>query len=106
MQSEQYRVIPRIIVYGGPGCGKTTLCGKIAETFNVVHVSTGAILRNAIAEGTALGKEAKMYANRGELVPDEEMIEVILERLQQEDCVIRVGLRWVPANETTSRGSR
>ena len=89
MQSEQYRVIPRIIVYGGPGCGKTTLCGKIAETFNVVHVSTGAILRNAIAEGTALGKEAKMYANRGELVPDEEMIEVILERLQQEDCVIR-----------------
>ena len=87
MSSMEYRVTPRIIVYGGPGSGKSTISAKIAEIFQVVHVSTGDILRTAMAEGTALGKEAKMYANRGELVPDDEMIEIISDRLQQQDCV-------------------
>ena len=87
MGSTEYRLIPRIIVFGGPGSGKSTLSAKIAEIFQVVHVSTGDMLRAAMTEGTAIGKAAKLYANRGELVPDEEMIEMVLERLQKDDCI-------------------
>lgn len=60
-----------------------------SDEYGCVHVSSGALLRQAIEEGTRYGREAKMYMKRGEMMPDESMSDIILERLQQDDCVNR-----------------
>jgi adenylate kinase len=76
----------RIILLGPPGAGKGTHARDLAEALKVPHISTGDILREAVKRGTAVGLQAKSYMDRGELVPDEVMARVILERLAQEDC--------------------
>ena len=60
-----------ILIMGGPGAGKGTMSAKIVAKFNVNHISTGDIFRSEIGKGTALGMEAKSFMDKGLLVPDE-----------------------------------
>jgi len=75
----------RIVLLGPPGAGKGTQAKKLAERLQVAHISTGDILRQNVKEGTALGKEAKDFMERGLLVPDELMSKMLLERFSQKD---------------------
>lgn len=77
---------PKIIIAGAPAAGKGTQCEKIREDFGVIHLSTGDILRAAVKSGTDLGVKAKQYMDAGQLVPDELIIGVICDRLNEADC--------------------
>lgn len=72
----------KIVLLGAPGAGKGTQAKKLAEDFGYVHVSTGDMLRAAVAEGTDLGKKAKEYMDAGNLVPDDIIIGLVKDRLQ------------------------
>ncbi|QXM07331.1 adenylate kinase [Crassaminicella indica] len=76
----------RLVLLGPPGAGKGTQASGIVEKFNIPHISTGDIFRKNIKEGTELGKKAKAYIDQGLLVPDELVIAIVEDRLQQEDC--------------------
>ncbi|MBS5724799.1 MAG: adenylate kinase [Clostridiales bacterium] len=76
----------RLILLGAPGAGKGTQAGIISEKYNIPSISTGALIRQAIAEQTPLGMSAKAYTDTGALVPDEVVIGMIKERLAQPDC--------------------
>lgn len=76
----------RTILLGPPGAGKGTQAVKIVEKYNIPHISTGDIFRNNIKEGTDLGKRAQEYMNKGELVPDDLVIEIATTRLLEDDC--------------------
>lgn len=76
----------RIILLGPPGAGKGTQAAKLVEKYGVPHISTGDIFRENIKNGTALGKKAQEYMNRGELVPDEVVVEIATDRLTKPDC--------------------
>jgi adenylate kinase len=76
----------RLIFLGPPAAGKGTQAKRLAAEYGIPHISTGDILRAASKGGTYLGREAKRYMNRGALVPDDVMIGIIKERLQQSDC--------------------
>lgn len=75
----------RIVLLGPPGSGKGTQAALLKEHLGVPHISTGELLRTAVAEGTALGKKAQGFMDRGELVPDELMLGLIEERLGADD---------------------
>jgi adenylate kinase len=75
-----------LILMGLPGAGKGTQAEKIVEKYDIPHISTGDMFRLAIKEGTELGKEAKSYMDKGELVPDEVTIGIVRERLSKPDC--------------------
>ncbi len=77
----------RLIFLGPPGAGKGTQAQIISENYQIPHVSTGDILRAAVAQETPLGKQAKDYMNRGELVPDALILNLIQDRLSYEDTV-------------------
>jgi adenylate kinase len=74
-----------LILLGPPGAGKGTQAERLQDDFPLAYVATGDILRAAVADGTDLGKEAKAYMDRGELVPDDVIIGVILDRLAESD---------------------
>jgi adenylate kinase len=74
-----------LILLGPPGAGKGTQAERLQEDFPLAYVATGDILRAAVKEGTELGTEAKAYMDRGELVPDDVIIGVILDRLAESD---------------------
>ncbi|MGC6177786.1 adenylate kinase [Lacrimispora sp. 38-1] len=76
----------KIIMLGAPGAGKGTQAKKIADKYQIPHVSTGDIFRSNIKEGTQLGRKAKEYMDQGALVPDELTIGMLMDRIQQEDC--------------------
>ena len=75
-----------LILLGPPGAGKGTQAGKLKEKFNIPHISTGDIFRENIKNGTELGKRAKEYMDKGELVPDELVIGIVTSRLDEADC--------------------
>lgn len=75
----------RLIFLGAPGAGKGTQAQTIAQANQIPHISTGDILRNAVAHKTELGQKAQFYMDKGELVPDQLMLELIQERLGQSD---------------------
>jgi adenylate kinase len=75
-----------IILLGAPGAGKGTQAERIVAAYGVAHISTGDILRKAVADGTELGLEAKRYMDAGELVPDEVVIGLARDRLAEPDC--------------------
>lgn len=75
-----------LILLGPPGAGKGTQAKKLVDNYGIPQISTGDILRVAVKEGTPLGKEAKSYMDKGELVPDSVVIGIIEERLKQPDC--------------------
>ena len=76
----------KLIFLGPPGAGKGTQAVKIAEHYQIAHISTGDMLRAEMREGTKLGNEAKSLIDRGELVPDDVILEMVKNRIQQEDC--------------------
>lgn len=77
----------RLIILGAPGSGKGSQCKWITKDYNVPHISTGDIFRKNISEGTELGKKAKEYMDKGALVPDELVIDLLKSRLDEPDCV-------------------
>lgn len=76
----------KIIMLGAPGAGKGTQAKRIADKWQIPHVSTGDIFRANIKNGTELGMEAKKYMDKGALVPDELTVKILLDRVAQEDC--------------------
>ena len=76
----------RIIMLGAPGAGKGTQAKKIAAKYGIPHISTGDIFRANIKNGTELGKKAKTYMDQGLLVPDELVCDLVVDRIQQDDC--------------------
>ncbi len=79
-------MIMKIIMLGAPGAGKGTQAKMIAEKFAIPHISTGDIFRANIKNGTELGKKAKEYMDKGQLVPDELTVEILLDRVANDDC--------------------
>jgi adenylate kinase len=75
-----------IILLGPPGAGKGTQAKMLIDEYQIPQISTGDILRAAVKEGTALGKEAKSYMDKGALVPDSVVIGIVEERIQEPDC--------------------
>ena len=75
-----------LVFLGAPGAGKGTQATRVCEKYNIPHISTGDILRANIKAGTALGVEAKGYIDKGLLVPDEVVIGLVKQRLQEADC--------------------
>ncbi len=76
----------KIIMLGAPGAGKGTQAKKIAEKYGIPHISTGDIFRANIKNGTELGKKAKTYMDQGALVPDELVVDLVVDRVGQEDA--------------------
>ncbi len=76
----------RIVLLGPPGAGKGTQAAKIIEEYSVPHISTGDIFRKNLKEGTPLGVKAKGYMDQGLLVPDELVVDLVKDRLLEEDC--------------------
>lgn len=76
----------KIIMLGAPGAGKGTQAKKIAAKYDIPHISTGDIFRANIKNGTELGKKAKTYMDQGLLVPDELVVDLVVDRVQQADC--------------------
>jgi adenylate kinase len=76
----------RLVLLGAPGAGKGTQAKKLIEKYGMPQISTGDLLRAAVGAGTDLGKEAKSYMDKGELVPDSVVLGMVEERLQEDDC--------------------
>lgn len=76
----------KLVILGPPGAGKGTQAESIIEKYNIPHISTGDIFRENIKNETELGKKAKGYMDKGLLVPDEVVIEIVEDRLQRDDC--------------------
>jgi len=74
-----------IVLLGPPGAGKGTQGVVLSKSYKIPHISTGDILREAVKSGTPMGKKAKMFMDKGELVPDEVVVGIVVDRLSQED---------------------
>jgi len=79
-------VSTRLFVFGRQGAGKGTQCVRLAQHYGIPHISTGDMLRGAVAEGTELGLKAKVLMDAGDLVPDEVMEGIVVERLAKPDA--------------------
>jgi adenylate kinase len=79
-----------VILFGPPGAGKGTQASAVCNTLNIPHVSTGDIFRRHLREGTELGLLAKSYMSRGELVPDETVVDIVASRLAEDDAMAGV----------------
>ena len=75
-----------IVMFGAPGAGKGTIAAQMNQRYNIPHISTGDIFRANIKEQTEIGKLAKSYIDKGELVPDEVTIKMMLNRIDEDDC--------------------
>jgi len=75
-----------IVLLGSPGVGKGTYAGILSKKYNIPHISTGQLFRDAVKNKTELGKRVEEYINRGDLVPDEIVIQIVRERLEKDDC--------------------
>jgi len=76
----------RLLIMGPPGAGKGTQAAKIAQTFDIAHISTGDLFRANLSQGTALGLEAKKYMDAGDYVPDSVTNDMVRDRLTQSDA--------------------
>jgi adenylate kinase len=92
-----------LVLIGPPGAGKGTQAERLVQDFDLPYYATGDILRAAVTEGTELGREAKSYMDKGELVPDELIGEVIMERLDSEEAADGFLLDGFPRTENQAR---
>lgn len=76
-----------VILLGPPGAGKGTQAERIVEKYHLAYITTGGILRNAVKEGTHLGRKACEYMDQGQLVPDDLVVDIVRERLKEPDCL-------------------
>ncbi|RKO67174.1 adenylate kinase [Desulfofundulus salinus] len=76
----------KLLIMGPPGAGKGTQAEMLVKELNITHISTGDMFRAAIKEGTEMGKKAKEYMDKGELVPDNVVVGMVRDRLQKPDC--------------------
>lgn len=76
----------KLLIMGPPGAGKGTQAEVLAKELNIANISTGDMFRAAIKDGTEMGKKAKEYMDKGELVPDAVVIGIVKDRLLQPDC--------------------
>ena len=88
----------RLVLLGAPGAGKGTQAKKIIEKYPVPQISTGDLLRAAVAAGTELGRAAKAVMDKGELVPDSVVLGMVEERIKQDDCKAGYILDGFPRN--------
>lgn len=88
----------RLVLLGAPGAGKGTQAKMLIEKYRIPQISTGDILRKAVADGTPLGKEAKVIMDKGELVPDKIVLGLVEERVKQADCKSGYILDGFPRN--------
>jgi adenylate kinase len=86
----------RVVLIGPPGAGKGTQAVRIAEHFGCADVATGDIFRANVAEGTPLGRIAQRYMDRGDLVPDDVVIAMVMDRLAEPDCDVGFVLDGFP----------
>ena len=84
----------KIIMLGAPGAGKGTQAKKIAAKYGIPHISTGDIFRANIKNGTELGKKAKTYMDQGLLVPDELVVDLVVDRVSQDGWKTRMRRMW------------
>ena len=96
----------RIFLLGPPGAGKGTQAKSICNRFSIPHISTGDIFRKHISEMTPLGIEAKKNIDKGQLVPDHITIELVKERLKQDDCMNGYLLDGFPRTVAQAEASR
>jgi adenylate kinase len=82
-------VAPRLVIFGRQGAGKGTQCAFLTEHYGAVHISTGDMLRQAVAAGTEFGALAKPFMDSGQLLPDDVMVGVVRERLSAADVAER-----------------
>ncbi|MFQ5997109.1 MAG: adenylate kinase [Dehalococcoidales bacterium] len=87
-----------LIFLGAPGAGKGTQAAAVAQELNLVHIASGDLFRQALEQGTELGRQAKSYMEKGVLVPDEITIQMVLARLSAPDCETGVILDGFPRN--------
>jgi adenylate kinase len=87
-----------LVFLGAPGAGKGTQAAAVARELNLAHIASGDLFRQALEQGTELGKKAKNYMEKGILVPDEITIQMVLERLSAPDCAHGVILDGFPRN--------
>jgi len=87
-----------IILLGAPGAGKGTQAAAIAQKLNLIHIASGDLFRQALEQGTELGKQAKSYMEKGELVPDEITTQMVLERISASDSAKGAVLDGFPRN--------
>lgn len=85
-----------VVLMGPPGAGKGTQAANLADRLGLVHVASGDLFREALDEGTPLGLQAKAYMERGELVPDDIVVTMVLERISRPDCAPGVVLDGFP----------
>jgi len=85
-----------IILIGAQGSGKGTQAERLSQSLGIIHVASGDLFRKAIGEGTELGIKAKAYLDRGELVPDDMTVAMVLNRIKEPDCVHGVLLDGFP----------
>ena len=88
----------KLVLLGAPGAGKGTQAKKLIEKYNIPQISTGDLLRAAVAAQSELGKEAKSFMDKGELVPDTVVLGMVEERLGQDDCQAGYILDGFPRN--------
>ena len=94
----------KLLLLGPPAAGKGTQAEKLVEHYQIPSISTGAMFREAMEQSTPAGKLAKQYIEKGQLVPDDVTIEIVRERLAQEDCQNGYILDGFPADVGTGRG--
>ena len=87
-----------LILFGPPGAGKGTQAARLQDDFRLPYVATGDILRAAVKDGTELGRAAKAYMDAGDLVPDDLVIDLIVERISADDCLDGFILDGFPRN--------